>query len=71
VIYVRQSTLAQLERDTESTARPYDLVERAVGLGWPRSAVRVVDADLGNGPAATLTPRPGPTQRRRRPRLVT
>jgi DNA invertase Pin-like site-specific DNA recombinase len=47
VIYVRQSTLAQLERNTESTARQYNLVERAAELGWPRSAVRVVDADLG------------------------
>lgn len=47
VIYVRQSTLAQLERNTESTARQYNLVERAVGLGWPRGQVRVIDADLG------------------------
>jgi DNA invertase Pin-like site-specific DNA recombinase len=47
VIYVRQSTLAQLERNTESTARQYDLVERAVALGWPRGAVQVIDADLG------------------------
>ncbi len=47
VIYVRQSTLAQLERNSESTARQYNLAERAVELGWPRSAVRVVDADLG------------------------
>jgi DNA invertase Pin-like site-specific DNA recombinase len=47
VIYVRQSTLAQLERNTESTARQYNLVDRAVGLGWPASAVRVIDADLG------------------------
>src|SRR5215470_2554252 len=47
VIYVRQSTLAQLERNTESTARQYDLVNRALQLGWPREAIRVVDADLG------------------------
>jgi len=47
VIYVRQSTLAQLERNTESTARQYDLVERAIALGWPRGQVRVIDADLG------------------------
>src|SRR3989440_1935599 len=47
IIYVRQSTLAQLERNTESTARQYRLAERAVELGWPRAAVRVVDADLG------------------------
>ena len=47
VIYVRQSTLIQLERNTESTARQYDLVNRARQLGWPREAIRVVDADLG------------------------
>jgi DNA invertase Pin-like site-specific DNA recombinase len=47
VIYVRQSTLAQVERNTESTARQYDLAARARQLGWPASAVRVVDGDLG------------------------
>lgn len=47
VIYVRQSTLAQVERNTESTARQYDLAGRARQLGWPREAVRVVDGDLG------------------------
>ncbi len=47
VIYVRQSTLAQVERNTESTMRQYDLTARAAGLGWPRGAIRVIDADLG------------------------
>ena len=47
VVYVRQSTLTQLERNSESTARQYDLVERAVTLGWPRGQVQVIDADLG------------------------
>src|SRR5487761_294598 len=47
VIYVRQSTLAQVERNTESTMRQYDLAGRARQLGWPREAVRVVDGDLG------------------------
>ena len=47
LIYVRQSTLAQLERNTESTARQYDLVNRALQLGWPREAIRVIDGDLG------------------------
>jgi DNA invertase Pin-like site-specific DNA recombinase len=46
-VYVRQSTLAQLERNVESTARQYDLRERAVALGWAREQVRVIDADLG------------------------
>ena len=32
VVYVRQSTLAQVERNRESTARQYDLVARAVSL---------------------------------------
>src|SRR5262249_31777249 len=47
VIYVRQSTLIQVERNTESTARQYDLVHRARQLGWPQEAIRVVDGDLG------------------------
>lgn len=47
MVYVRQSTLAQVEHNRESTARQYDLAGRAVALGWPRSAVRVIDDDLG------------------------
>src|SRR3954466_15729916 len=53
VVYVRQSTLAQVQRNTESTARQYDLVARAVALGWPRHAVRVIDDDLGVSGAST------------------
>src|SRR5258707_7885551 len=47
VIYVRQSTLLQVEGNRESTARQYDLVSRARELGWPRTAVTVIDEDLG------------------------
>jgi DNA invertase Pin-like site-specific DNA recombinase len=47
VVYLRQSTPGQLERNPESTRRQYALADRAVALGWPRSAVRVIDADLG------------------------
>jgi excisionase family DNA binding protein len=46
-IYVRQSTLLQVEHNRESTLRQYDLAERAVALGWPRPAIVVIDADLG------------------------
>jgi DNA invertase Pin-like site-specific DNA recombinase len=53
VIYVRQSTLTQVERNTESTARQYDLVARAAALGWPRSAVQVIDEDLGVSGSST------------------
>src|SRR5438094_6830305 len=47
VVYVRQSTLTQLERNVESTARQYDLRQRAIALGWSREQVRVIDVDLG------------------------
>jgi len=46
-VYVRQSTLAQVERNTESLERQYELVHRAVALGWAASDVVVVDSDLG------------------------
>ena len=35
-VYVRQSTMAQVERNVESRERQYELVERAVALGWSR-----------------------------------
>ena len=47
VVYVRQSTLHQVERNVESAARQYALRERAVELGWPPDAVAVVDEDTG------------------------
>ena len=53
MVYVRQSTLAQVETNTESTARQYDLRERATSLGWPSSSVRIIDADLGHSGAST------------------
>ncbi len=46
-IYVRQSTQAQLERNTESTERQYALVGRALELGFGREQVVVIDEDLG------------------------
>src|SRR6476660_5198396 len=58
VVYVRQSTMAQLSRNRESTTRQYDLVARAVELGWPRAAVRVIDEDLRVS-AASATGRSG------------
>jgi DNA invertase Pin-like site-specific DNA recombinase len=53
VVYVRQSTLAQVERNVESTARQYALRERAVELGWPPGSVVVVDEDLGRSGACS------------------
>ena len=34
-IYVRQSTLLQVEHNRDPTASEYDLVSRARELGWP------------------------------------
>jgi DNA invertase Pin-like site-specific DNA recombinase len=47
VIYVRQSTLAQVRDHGESTQRQYALTEDAERLGWPVEQVLVIDADLG------------------------
>ena len=38
VVYLRQSSMAQVREHTESTMRQYGLVEEAVRLGWAREA---------------------------------
>ena len=53
VVYVRQSTLGQVERNTESQARQYALRERAIELGWPPESVAVVDGDTGRSGATS------------------
>lgn len=58
VVYVRQSTMQQVERHQESTRRQYGLVERAVDLGWSRSQVLLIDDDLGRS-GTTAEGRPG------------
>ena len=57
-VYVRQSSLEQTIRHAESTDLQYQLVERAVQLGWPRDRVQVIDEDLGKSGASTVN-RPG------------
>jgi DNA invertase Pin-like site-specific DNA recombinase len=47
IVYVRQSTLMQVREHGESTARQYALAEEAARLGWPASAIVIIDADLG------------------------
>jgi DNA invertase Pin-like site-specific DNA recombinase/predicted DNA-binding transcriptional regulator AlpA len=47
LVYVRQSSAAQVEHNRESTERQYQLVDRAIDLGWKRDMVSVVDQDLG------------------------
>jgi DNA invertase Pin-like site-specific DNA recombinase len=52
-VYVRQSTMAQVEHNTESLERQYELTERAVSLGWDAREVVVVDCDLGRSGKST------------------
>ena len=58
LIYVRQSTMQQVERHQESTRLQYGLVTRATHLGWPSQRVIVIDEDLGQS-ATTSVGRPG------------
>jgi len=47
IVYVRQSTSAQVEYNRESTQRQYGLVSKATSLGWPSQQIVVLDEDLG------------------------
>src|ERR671937_2071889 len=58
VVYVRQSTLQQLERHQESTRLQYGLVDHALALGWAQQRVLVIDEDLGKS-GTTAEGRPG------------
>ena len=53
IVYVRQSTTAQVLHNGESTARQYALADRARALGWPEQSVEVIDEDLGRSGSST------------------
>ena len=61
LIYVRQSTMAQVRFNQESTQRQYALKEKAIDLGWPEERIRVIDGDLGIS-GSGRSKRPGFTQ---------
>ena len=55
-LYVRQSSLQQVQDHQESTARQYALKRRALALGWAAERVVVIDEDLGlSGASAERT----------------
>jgi DNA invertase Pin-like site-specific DNA recombinase len=58
VVYVRQSTMQQTVRHQESTRMQYGLIDRALGLGWSRDRILVIDDDLGRS-GASAEGRPG------------
>jgi DNA invertase Pin-like site-specific DNA recombinase len=53
-IYVRQSTLFQVREHTASTARQYDLAQRAQDLGWSAASITVIDQDQGRSGASAV-----------------
>jgi DNA invertase Pin-like site-specific DNA recombinase len=58
-IYVRQSTLAQVQVHQESTRRQYELYQRARQLGWSEGQIEIIDEDLGHSASDTSQPRAG------------
>jgi excisionase family DNA binding protein len=58
VVYVRQSSLRQVEQNRESTRLQYGLADRASRLGWPREQIVIIDEDLGRS-GASSSDRPG------------
>lgn len=53
-VYVRQSSLNQVKLHQESTTLQYQLVDRAIALGWPHGRVQVIDEDLGKSGAGSV-----------------
>lgn len=47
IVYVRQSSLRQVEHNQESTRLQYGLQHRAKALGWHADRIEVIDDDLG------------------------
>jgi len=52
-VYVRQSSLAQVQHHQESTQRQYRLQKRALALGWAAEMVEVIDEDQGQSGASS------------------
>jgi len=53
-LYVRQSTLRQVQNNTESTERQYALRQRAMQLGWSSEQIVVIDTDQGQSGASSV-----------------
>ena len=52
LLYIRQSTLKQVLRNTESAIRQYDLRGTAIALGWAADQITVIDIDQGHSGAS-------------------
>ncbi len=58
VVYIRQSSVYQVEHNLESQKRQYQMVERAKMLGWSPDQCQIIDDDLGRSGAQSYN-RPG------------
>ncbi len=58
VVYIRQSSLRQVQQNQESQRRQYQLEEKAQRLGWPAAQCVIIDDDLGISGAQSYN-RPG------------
>ncbi len=47
LVYVRQSSQAQVDNNIESTQLQYRLADRAEAYGWPQPRIDIIDDDLG------------------------
>ena len=54
IVYLRQSSAAQVEHNRESTERQYALADKARELGWPEDRILVIDEDLGLSGAGSV-----------------
>jgi DNA invertase Pin-like site-specific DNA recombinase len=52
-VYIRQSSLRQVEENLESQDLQYQLVQRACSLGWKTENIQVIDDDLGKSAVST------------------
>ena len=52
-LYVRQSSLHQVQTNKESQYRQYDLRRRAIALGWPEDRIDIIDEDQGKSGATS------------------
>jgi DNA invertase Pin-like site-specific DNA recombinase len=57
IVYLRQSSLRQVLKNTESQRLQYALKDRAYALGW--NDVEVIDCDLGSSASMVAKPRLG------------
>ena len=52
-VYIRQSTILQVRKNTTSTLQQYELVKRAIDLGWSPEKVIVIDCDQARSASTT------------------